>query len=353
MISTRPRLGLLATLAVLLIGGGPAWAESHPVRATLEVMVEGQLVKTSRVFACESYTRTDLGCFLCERWMGTLSHMAEPLPSGGVLLAEFEPYCDGQTGAVIPRDRPRQIAWADKPTRPTRVEGYQTAPPAISDQLAKAPKIIVSTIKFSLGPDDSSTPPSGQDMERTTKWFSTGGGASKQRPIHPYPRIVSGFGLRITPPVAWKRLPWLAERLRTAPDMENLQFTYKENVEISTIDSSRLPVDTIFKDRSDYTYAVPARPSGDDTWALDYDNIGIFISHYLGRRKSRYYSGDHPTDFFEPGDRILPDDWYKRQVIAFEGQNIYASDLYGKFHHGTQSMIKAWSTGHFSEMDPK
>lgn len=250
-------------------------AKSYPVRATLEVKVEGQPVKISRDFHCEEFVVRDASCPGCIRWRSTLPLMVEPLSGGGVLLVSLGNRCSYTTGELD--DRPlNTISWADNIEQPNRVEIYDATLPSVSDLYAKNPKILIKSIKLNLvrlGEND--TVITTNVNEKKAAWFINKQDKSASR----FYRRLSGFGVRVIPREIWSNIFWITKEANTnSMHLFDLPQEYtRELRSLQNKNSEKFRSGDIY---NKIAFHIPGKYSDGDTWELDNDNIGIKILYF-------------------------------------------------------------------------
>lgn len=289
---------------------------SYPVRATLEATVEGRPVKATRVFRCEEYIVTHYGCPGCIKWRSTLDRIAEPLPSGSVLLARMGIGCDGDPLKAVGHNL-TSIAWADKLEQPNRVEIYETKAPAVSDIYAKNPKILVRSLRFSLERlTEGEAMQSDTDAEKKAGWF---GVVSTQETSGMRPRELSGLSTIAIPRRAWSQLPWLADEIRKTTAATEFDFPLEKRKELYALQKKAWDEFKEGKSDSPISFDIPGKYVGGDGWVLDEENVGIRVLYFVGMVPIA--QSDSKADRDELSDKIKKR--YNSQFIQIDSGRMF------------------------------
>lgn len=303
------KLGLIVLLGMAVVAcaiprGLPTG--SYPVRATLEATVEGHPIKATRVFRCEEYIVTHYGCPGCIRWRSTLDRIAEPLPSGGVLLAKTNVVCL-ETGPMAPgKHTLHSIGWADSLERPNRVELYETEAPAVSDIYAKNPKILVRSLRFSLERiTEHDAEQSDTNAEKKAGWFTFGGSDQETSGFSEYRRLAA-FGASAIPRRIWSQIPWLAAEIEKVATAIMIEIPPDKEKEFSALLNKAW--DQFKKGDADVPIPlrIPGKYMGGNNWVLDEENAGIEILYYVGMAPTlKGYSREGPSKIRDHYQRWL------------------------------------------------
>lgn len=280
-------LCLSVLLLALLLLTGCAIPErlpihSYPVRATLEVTVEGQPVKVTRDFRCEEFVVQDFSCPGCVKWRTTQKKIAEPLPSGGALLLSMGIVCDYHTGELSNSPKPDYVIWADDLERPNRLEFYEAQSPALSDVYAKKPKILVHSLKFSLDRiGEGEAKLSDMVAESKATWLRPLGEKQKQESDEK-PRELVSFSVAAFPRLLWLQLPWVAQEVERAKTATEFRWSPERHRELRELKNKANKEFEKGTRGVPVPVNIPGKYLGENVWGLDEDHIGIRVFYYVG-----------------------------------------------------------------------